>query len=148
MAHVDIQDVRERQRSIATSEEELYFFDVSKQGIFASAKNKDIALLRNEQAVLEAVYNILLTEPGERVMNPRFGAYLQSYLFEPIDIATARSMLEAIEESLRRFEPRITNTNVKITPDHDNNTFIVDISFTVITTNRDVVINTSLEKIR
>lgn len=44
----------------------------------------DIKVNEDEEAVVTAVENILLTRVGERVMRPEFGSYLEKYLFEPV----------------------------------------------------------------
>jgi len=73
--------------------EKIYFFDISKLGKDPYG-NKDIGIVTNAQAVLESVYNILLTEPGQHPMDPELGTPLSKYLFEPIDYVTA-GMIDA-----------------------------------------------------
>lgn len=134
-------------------EEKLYFFDVNKAGILApktqnSIGNSDLGILKNEQAILESVYNILLTQPGERVMNPKFGCDLNQYEFEMIDDVTAFSMLRTIEEAIIKFEPRVINVIIEIDPQPEENTFLIDIYLTIDTSNEPVKLTTTLEKVR
>src|SRR3954471_2698630 len=67
--------------------------------------------------VRESIRIILLTEPGERLMLPTFGAGLRRFLFEPNTPATRRLIADRIEESLRLWERRIAVDNVRVDPD-------------------------------
>lgn len=134
-------------------ESRLYFFDVNKSGILApktqnSDGNSDLGVLKNEQAILESVYNILLTQPGERVMNPDFGCDLNQYLFAPIDDITAFSILTTVDAAIAKFEPRVIKIEIEVEPEPDENTFIIDIYLTLDTSNDPVKLTTTLEKVR
>lgn len=134
-------------------EPRLYFFDVNKAGILApktqnAEGNSDLGMLKNEQAILEAVYNILLTQPGERVMNPDFGCDLNQYLFAPIDDNTAFSILKSVEAAVIQSEPRVIKIEIEVEPKPDENTFIIDIYLTLDTSNDPVKLTTTLEKVR
>lgn len=62
---------------------------------------------------------LLLTNPGERIMIPDFGTPLRTLIFEPNDsslISHARSM---IEKSISTWEPRIVITNIEVTSEID-----------------------------
>ena len=60
-----------------------------------------------EANIRESLAIILKTESGERIQLPGFGAGLGRYLFEPNNAATHVRIAQSIEESLRRWEPRI-----------------------------------------
>lgn len=124
----------------------IYFFDFSKKGDLQG--NKDLTKITNEQAVMESVYNILLTQPGERVMNAAFGCNIDRYLFEPIADYTAEFMRSEIHTALINYEPRINELLVEVIPDEDNNTYIININFTVNTTTEVQRLQTTLKKIR
>ena len=65
------------------------------------------ARARHEESVRQAIWIILSTARGERVMRPDFGCALDELLFAPND-ATTRGMAEsAVREALLRWEPRI-----------------------------------------
>jgi len=134
-------------------EKQLYFFDVNKAGILAPKTRNadglsDLGMLTNEQAVIESIYNILLTQPGERVMNPLFGCNLNQYLFEMIDDITALDIVEEIYQAISDFEPRVSKLRVVVTPDEIQNTYIIDIYLSINTSKDIVKLTTSLEKVR
>jgi len=148
-----LEEIAEDRAKLSSPDEELYFFDINKMGIIAlKTKNKygeaDLTILKNEQAVMESVYNILLTQPGERVMNPPFGCDLDQYLFEPIDDITAARIVQTVAESIIAYEPRVIDLDVFVTPDPDDQTFVIDIYLTLNTVKETVQLTTTLEKVR
>ena len=67
--------------------------------------------------IRESIRIILLTERGERVMLPDFGAGLRRFLFEPNTVATRRLIEDEIERALARWEPRIELESVAVEED-------------------------------
>ena len=47
-----------------------------------------VAQVFGEDDIHQAILIILSTNPGERVMRPTFGAGLNSFVFEPVSVAT------------------------------------------------------------
>jgi phage baseplate assembly protein W len=50
---------------------------------------------------------LLLTNPGERVMMPQYGTPLRTLLFDPNDSFLADKARQMIVNSIKTFEPRI-----------------------------------------
>ena len=67
--------------------------------------------------IRQSIRIILLTERGERVMLPEFGAGLRRYLFEPNTVTTRRLIEEEIRNALERWEPRIRLESVSVDAD-------------------------------
>lgn len=72
---------------------------------------------RGEQALTEAVWNILATQPGERPMRQAFGAGLGAYIHQPDTESTRRLVAAAARQALERTEPRIVLQEVVVEPD-------------------------------
>ena len=76
------------------------------------------------------IVNLLKTVPGERLGQPVFGSLLQNILFEPMDDDIGDGIEEAIRETLTKWLPYISITNIEVTqPDYDNNRVHVAIDF-------------------
>lgn len=89
-----------------------------------------------EEDVRQAVLIVLLTNPGERMMRPTFGAGLNEFLFEPINSTTMATVAQRVEDSLIDWEPRIDVISVSVTPDSKNvATLLIDIQYRVRATN-------------
>ncbi len=79
-----------------------------------------VAWSEGAENIRDAIRVILLTEPGERLMRPDFGAGLGRFLFEPNTVTTRRAIEEAITTALRDWEPRITVESVVVDEDADD----------------------------
>lgn len=73
-----------------------------------------------EANVRENIRIVLLTEPGERLRRPEFGAGLRRFLFEPNNPGTRQRIRESIEEALTRWEPRVSLESVLVEADPDD----------------------------
>jgi phage baseplate assembly protein W len=125
----------------------IYYTDISKRGKDILG-TRDIPTLSNEQAVKESISNILLTELGTKLFDPEYGVNLERYLFEPIDDMTAMLMSSDIESAIYKFETRVDQLSVTITPMEDDNTYIIDIAFNVIFNSVRQNMNLMFDKIR
>jgi len=67
------------------------------------------------EAADQAVRAVLLTEPGERLHRPLFGAGLRRFLFQPNSLETRTLIRRAIEEAFSRDLPRVKLDAVEIT---------------------------------
>ena len=92
----------------------------------------EIALARGETDIVQSIRIILETYPGERVMRPEFGCRAKELLFAPLNSTTLGLMEYYVERALRRWEPRITVQEVKVSPDpnHDG-ALLVEINYEV-----------------
>ena len=94
------------------------------------------SMAQYEEDVRQAVLIVLLTNPGERVMRPTFGAGLNEFLFEPINPTTMATIAQRVEDSLIDWEPRIDVLSVSVQPDDKNNArLLIDITYRVRATN-------------
>ncbi len=89
-----------------------------------------------EEDVRQAIRIILGTNPGERVMRPDFGAGLNQFVFEPINIATMEALKTRVQEALVDWEPRIDVEEVQVTADAtEGNKLLMDVKYRVRATN-------------
>ena len=93
---------------------------------------KDLIAMKNENAIARSVKNIVFTNPGEKFFNPRFGSRITESLFENADDLTAIEIQTQIEDSIKRYEPRVNLRGVKVNPNYDNNEFNVTIVYEII----------------
>ena len=91
----------------------------------------DLVVSRDASAIKQAIVNLLLTNKGERLMNPEYGSNIRSYLFEPLDYATASQITTNIRYSIDRWEPRISVSTLKAYPNFDDNGFDVEMTYSV-----------------
>jgi phage baseplate assembly protein W len=66
-----------------------------------------IAQARHEQRIEEAIYLILSTAKGERVMLPDFGCGIHNLVFAPNNSLTISSVVHYVRQALVAYEPRV-----------------------------------------
>ena len=95
----------------------------------------DLVVTKDEIfAIKQAIVSLLLTDPGERLFQPELGSGLRSFLFEPLDSATAALINASVRDTLDRYEPRIDIIDITTTPNSDENGYEVSLSFEVVGT--------------
>jgi phage baseplate assembly protein W len=79
--------------------------------------------------------NLLLTDKGERIMNPEFGTDLRKSLFDNITDSSIEILKAKIVNAVNIFIPEIFLEDVIIEPDSDYNTLNVTINYRLIISN-------------
>ena len=90
-----------------------------------------LSVLKDAEAVKQAVKNLILTRKLERPYEPFYGSSVQAALFEPIDTLTASYLQKDIQVALKNFEPRAKLINVAVVPDEDRNSVKIGILFSI-----------------
>ena len=75
--------------------------------------------------------NLLLTSPGERVMQPDFGSRLKSLVFEPTSLSTFDAIEETIRESINRQLPYVIINDIVTDAKPDENMINISLEFSV-----------------
>ncbi len=75
--------------------------------------------------------NLILTNKGERVMNPEFGSDVRRSLFEQITDDLNTIISEKITTSVSIFIPEVTITNINVTTNPDENTINVVVNYKI-----------------
>lgn len=71
------------------------------------------AMAADEESVRQAIFVILSTARGERVMRPDFGCNLHEFAFALNDRATQSAAAHEVREALMNWEPRIDMLDVR-----------------------------------
>ena len=93
---------------------------------------KDLPILKNENAIVRSVRNLVETIPTERFFNSSLGSDVQDSLFGFVDYGTASQIEDQIITTVTNFEPRVENINVEVEPQMDNNSFGVIVQFDIV----------------
>jgi len=95
-----------------------------------------IALVSGGDEIDAAIRFILLTAPGERVMRSEFGCRAWDHVFEPMNANTLGLIETAVEDALRRWEPRVEVERVTASEDTEREgAVVVEIEYSVRMTN-------------
>lgn len=101
-----------------------------------------VSLPFSNPAVFETVYttkeqlrfnmiNFLLTNRGERIFNPNFGANIRAQLFEQITQETLDALDIQIKNGIAQYFPNVTITSLEFLPEPNRNTLLIQFSYTI-----------------
>jgi len=110
--------------------------------------SSDLAVKVDEEAVKESIKNLVLTDKGERLMQPLVGGNIRGMLFENNTPATLKIIEEQIRSTIEEYEPRAEVINVDVLSQIDTNTIRVTIYFYVNNSEQPISVSVFLERIR
>jgi phage baseplate assembly protein W len=93
---------------------------------------KDLPILKNQNAIIRSIRNLVETIPNERFFNPSLGSNVRSSLFEFVDFATASVVRDQIINTITNYEPRVADVDIEVNPRPDTNEFEVTVIFDII----------------
>lgn len=88
------------------------------------------------EAIRQNVKNLVLTSPGERIMNPDYGVGLKRMLFEFVNTGSAAAIASETQYQFRKYLPQIKLVSVNILTSKENsdiaeNAVVAKISYTI-----------------
>jgi uncharacterized protein len=96
----------------------------------------EVELVSGHEDIHQSLQVLLTTQPGERVMQDRFGCDLNLVLFEEIDQGCINTITSMISDAILYHEPRITLDRLEISESQSQQgLLLIDIEYTVRTTN-------------
>ena len=97
--------------------EGVQYVDETKQlAGFVISPTGGIDMVEDRASVRQAVFLLISTIPGERVMRPDYGCDLHKLTFSPNDGTTAGLAIHYVRQALDRWEPRIQVTYLDADP--------------------------------
>ena len=93
------------------------------------------SLSSGAQSDKESVYLILMTQRGERWLEPEFGSRILSYTFLDISPTTVTLLTNELRALLLEQEPRISDVQVELDPETREGCLIFNLSYTITETN-------------
>ena len=109
---------------------------------------KDIIPLRDDDAIKNAVKNLLHTNAFERPFQPHLGANLRGLLFEPATVLTRIALRDNISKVLAQHERRIQVLNIRILDDSDANAYRVTLHYRIKAFDSDANVEIILRRLR
>lgn len=110
--------------------------------------SEDLAIKRDEEAVKESIKNLILTNRGERLMQPLVGSNIRAMLFENNTPSTIKMIQDLITETIRVYEPRATLLDVVVQSSLDDNRVEVGIYFYINNVEQPITLTVFLERTR
>ena len=86
---------------------------------------------QSKDAIKANLVNYLLTNPGDRIANPTFGAGLRAFIFEQITDGNLEFIEEKLQSDIRKNIPNIDLQGVNVTATPDSNRVSVGITYSI-----------------
>jgi len=88
-----------------------------------------------KEAIKSNLINYFLTNPGERPLNPTFGAGLRDFVFEQIIDENLDFLQEKISADMQVFFPNVNILNLEVYSNTSNNSISISLNYNIINTN-------------
>ncbi len=96
-----------------------------------AAENVFSTVYTTKEQLKYNILNYMLTDLGERPMNPNFGMGLRSRLFESITQSTVEDMKQSIQTQIENMFPNVQITQLNIIGQPDRSTINIQFSYTI-----------------
>lgn len=88
----------------------------------------------SKKAIKSDLMHLLMTNKGERLYMPDFGANLRQYIFEQNDTPSWDGIRNEINDAVRKYIPNLIINNLSTTQSEDNiHAVVVRVDYTVTT---------------
>ena len=109
---------------------------------------KKIRILKDNDAISQALKILILTDKYERLFQPNIFTNVRATLFENFTPTTAEILNDYIYNACRNYEKRANILDLQIIQDDDYNRIGVKITYAGINTYNNIVVSVFLNKIR
>ena len=92
----------------------------------------DVAHVRNDNSIKQALKNLVLTVPGEVPFDNSVGSRVSELLFEPMDELISDALQDEIASTINKFEPRVSLINTIIVPNFETGKYSVTIKYRIV----------------
>tara|TARA_Y100000004_G_scaffold192607_1_gene253463 strand:- start:27321 stop:27740 length:420 start_codon:yes stop_codon:yes gene_type:complete len=107
------------------------FKDVA-PGLDINPFTKDASIVKNDNAIKQALKNLVKTIPGEVPFAPNVGTRVSELLFEQMDGMIADSIEDEIMLVVGQYEPRASIDFVRVQPNYRDNAYYITIQYTIV----------------
>ena len=92
----------------------------------------DVVKVKDSVSVKRGIKNILLTEEGERLMQPELGSGVRNMLFEPMTDINAQRLEDEVRSAIEAWERRAEVLEIVVIPEEEHNRYRVAVTFRII----------------
>jgi len=114
---------------LSQRQKKISIYSDFKKSLEVSPLSLDLTVNKDEDAVKEAIINLLLTDRGERLMQPAIGGNLRAMLFENITPGVLVMIEDQVRTTIDLYEPRAEIIDVLVTSNIDDNVVKIQVHF-------------------
>lgn len=133
---------------VTQRQKKISIYSDFKKNLEISPLSLDLTVNKDEDAVKEAIINLLLTDKGERLMQPNIGGNLRAMLFENITPGVLTMIEDQVRTTLDIYEPRAEIIDVLVTSNIDDNVVKIQVHFYISNNQQPISVDVFLERTR
>ena len=99
--------------------------------LFKNDLSTDIITDNNLDAIRNSLVNLIMTSPGQKILNPQFGISFGDLLFLPVTRDRGEVIAQTVLNAIRRFEARVDVINFDITANIELQQYDIDITYNI-----------------
>ena len=92
----------------------------------------DVVTVKDSVSIKRGIKTVLLTEEGERLMQPELGSGIRNMLFEQMTDLNAQRLETEIVSAIEAWEARARIIAIVVTPEEEYNRYRVAVTFRII----------------
>lgn len=133
---------------VSNRQKKISIYSDFKKDLEISPLSQDLTVFKDEDSVKESIRNILLTDRGERLMQPSIGGNLRAMLFENITPGVLTLIEDQVRTTLELHEPRAEIIDVEVSSNLDDNVVRIRIQFYILNNQQPISVDVFLERTR
>ena len=133
---------------LSQRQKKISIYSDFKKSLEVSPLSLDLTVNKDEDAVKEAIINLLLTDRGERLMQPAIGGNLRAMLFENITPGVLVMIEDQVRTTLDLYEPRAEIIDVLVTSNIDDNVVKIQVHFYISNNQQPISVDVFLDRTR
>ena len=94
-------------------------------------RDKDIDVIYDTNCILHSLRELFRTPKGSRVLVPEYGTNLYQYIGKSITNLTCDLIANSLQFDIKKWEPRVTVLNLKVTQEADNSQVNIDLYISI-----------------
>jgi|TARA_B110000977_G_scaffold73818_1_gene99879 phage baseplate assembly protein W len=119
-----------------------------KKNLEVSPVSDDLTIYKDEESVKESIRNLLLTNKGERLMQPNLGGNIRAMLFENITPGVMTMIEDQVRTTIDLYETRAELIDVLVTSNIDDNVVKIEVQFYIRNNQQPISVDVFLERTR
>jgi len=135
-------------RLLTPNSKKISIYSDFKKDLEISPLSGDVTLHKDEDSVKESIKNLILTDRGERLMQPQLGGNIYAMIFESLTPATLKLIEENVRSTINLYEPRAELQDVTASSNIDDNAVNVSITFYIRNVEQPISLDVFLERTR
>lgn len=98
-------------------------------------ESASVTMVTDAQDIDQSLRILLTTALGERLMRPKYGCDLRTYLFEPLDTGLVTYIRDLVETAILYYEPRIELLELELHEEPQGGRLLLELAYRIRATN-------------